>query len=58
MLKRLAAYAQTHAIHTFLARVHPENTRMVGFLHHSGFPIKLMETSYGELTFEVKLHET
>jgi RimJ/RimL family protein N-acetyltransferase len=58
LLKQLVAYAQTHAIHTFLARVHPENTRMLGFLHHSGFPIKLIERSYGELTFEMKLHET
>jgi RimJ/RimL family protein N-acetyltransferase len=58
LLKRLVAYAQTHAILTFLARVHPENTRMLGLLQHSGFPIKLIETSYGELTFELKLHET
>jgi GNAT superfamily N-acetyltransferase len=38
LLKRLAAYAQTHGIHAFMATVRHDNVRIMRFIQHSGLP--------------------
>lgn len=46
LLKRLAAYARAHGVHTFLAVVHPDNVRMVRLVQRSGLPTQ-SKTEFG-----------
>jgi GNAT superfamily N-acetyltransferase len=55
LLKRLAACARANHLRAFIAMVCSENQRMLRFLRHSGFPIKTLEASCGELKLAIDL---
>ncbi len=57
ILRRLAAWAVQHGIHTFEFSVMYENDRMMQFLRHSGLPIRVVGMCQGQREIRMKLDE-
>jgi RimJ/RimL family protein N-acetyltransferase len=55
LLYVLAAYARRHGIVTFIATVMPLNARMLGVLHHCGFPYVEYRTDCTEVRLDISV---